>query len=33
MAGYSDLRRTIAGALSAGDKDKAKKYAAYSWGS
>nr|DAQ52701.1 MAG TPA: hypothetical protein [Caudoviricetes sp.] len=33
MAGYSDLRRTIAGALSAGDKDKAKKYAADSWGS
>lgn len=33
MAGYSDLRRTIAGALYAGDKDKAKKYAADSWGS
>lgn len=33
MAGYSDLRRTIAGALSSGDKDKAKKYAADSWGS
>ena len=31
MAGYSDLRRTIAGALSSGDKDKAKKYAADSW--
>ena len=31
MAGYSDLRRTIAGALSSGDKDKAKKYAAESW--
>ena len=33
MAGYSDLRRTIAGALSSGDKDKAKKYAADSWDS
>ena len=33
MAGYSDLRRTIAGALSLGDKDKAKKYAADSWDS
>lgn len=33
MAGYSDLRRTIAGALSSGNKDKAKKYAADSWDS
>ena len=33
MAGYSDLRRTIAGALSSGDKDKSKKYAADSWDS